>query len=72
EDQGPGIPTRERERVFDRFYRLDRERTSSIAGTGIGLAVVRELVTRQGGRAFVESGASGGTRVVIELPAASA
>jgi signal transduction histidine kinase len=70
EDQGPGIPLRERERVFERFHRLERERTSSVAGTGIGLAVVRELVSRQGGRAFVESGESGGTRVVVELPLA--
>ncbi|HXV62784.1 MAG TPA: HAMP domain-containing sensor histidine kinase [Vicinamibacteria bacterium] len=68
EDEGPGIPPRERELVFERFYRLERERTSSVAGTGIGLAVVRDLVARQGGRAVVEAGASGGARIVIELP----
>jgi signal transduction histidine kinase len=68
EDEGPGIPPRERELVFERFYRLERERTSSIAGTGIGLAVVRDLVSRQGGRALVEAGAKGGARIVVELP----
>ncbi len=66
EDQGPGIPERERERVFDRFYRLPRE---GAAGTGIGLSVVRDLVARQGGRAYVETASGGGARFVIELPA---
>jgi signal transduction histidine kinase len=68
EDEGPGIPPREREQVFDRFYRLERERSSAVAGTGIGLSVVRELASRQGGRAVVETGARGGARIVVELP----
>ncbi len=69
EDQGPGIPERERERVFDRFYRLPRE---GVSGTGIGLSVVRDLVSRHGGRAYVEAASGGGARFVIELPAAAA
>ncbi|HSF16408.1 MAG TPA: HAMP domain-containing sensor histidine kinase [Vicinamibacteria bacterium] len=69
EDQGPGIPRDERERVLERFYRLERERNSAVGGTGIGLAVVRELVSRQRGRVFVESGPTGGTRVAFDLPA---
>ena len=68
EDQGPGIPEAERERVFERFYRLPREGASAIAGTGIGLSVVRDLVARGGGRAFVETSHSGGARFVVEIP----
>jgi len=69
EDQGPGIPEAERERVFDRFYRLPREGASPTAGTGIGLSVVRDLVTRHGGRTYVEAASTGGSRFVVELPA---
>lgn len=72
EDDGPGIPEAERERVFERFYRLERDRDSAVAGTGVGLAVVRDLVALQGGRAFVEAGAGDGCRFVVELPGGSA
>jgi predicted Zn-dependent peptidase len=51
EDEGPGIPAADRERVWDRFWRLERDRGSAVAGTGIGLSVVRELVALHGGRA---------------------
>ncbi len=68
EDQGPGIPEGERERVFDRFYRLPREGASTAAGAGIGLSVVRDLVTRHGGRTYVEAASGGGARLVVELP----
>ena len=68
EDQGPGIPPAERRRVFERFHRLEDHRRSAIAGTGIGLSVVRDLVERHGGRCWVESGAHGGARFVVELP----
>jgi signal transduction histidine kinase len=66
EDEGEGIPARERERVFDSFYRLERHANSSIAGSGIGLFVVRELARLHGGDAWIESGAVG-ARVVVEL-----
>ncbi len=69
EDQGPGIPHAERTRVWDSFYRLGRERDTAIGGTGIGLAVVRQLVTAMRGRCWIEMPESGtGTRVVVELP----
>jgi signal transduction histidine kinase len=69
EDEGPGIPEGERERVFERFHRLDREKRAAVAGTGIGLSVVRDLIARSRGSCAVETGARGGARFVIELPA---
>ncbi len=67
EDEGPGVPPGERELVFRRFVRLERDRGSAVAGTGIGLSVVRELVTHHGGRVWIEDAAAG-ARVVIALP----
>lgn len=71
EDQGPGIPEGDRERVWDRFARVDRERTAAVAGTGIGLSVVRELATLHGGRAWAETAPGGGARLTVELPNAT-
>ncbi len=68
EDRGPGVPAGSRDRVWERFARLDRDIRSSVAGSGIGLAIVRELVVAQGGRCWVED-AGGGARFVVELPA---
>ncbi len=70
DDEGPGIPAPERQRVWGSFQRLERDRRSAIAGTGIGLAVVRDLVALQGGRIRVEEGERGGARFVVELPLA--
>ena len=68
DDEGPGIPATDRDRVWRPFVRLERDRRSETAGTGIGLAVVQELVHQHGGHAWVETNARGGTRVVVELP----
>ncbi len=69
EDQGLGVPAADRERIWDRFWRLERDRGSAVAGTGIGLSVVRELVALHGGRAWAEEGRGGtGARFVLELP----
>jgi len=68
EDQGPGIPHEDRHRVWEPYVRLTREAESSTGGSGIGLSVVRELVTLHDGRTRVESAPGGGARVVIELP----
>jgi signal transduction histidine kinase len=68
EDEGPGIPAGDRERVWQKFVRLDRDRETQEAGAGIGLAVVHELVTLHGGRAWVEEGARGGCRFVVTFP----
>ena len=69
EDQGPGIPAADRERIWGRFWRLERDRGTAVAGTGIGLSVVRELVALHGGRAWAEDARGGvGACFVIELP----
>jgi signal transduction histidine kinase len=68
-DDGPGIPAAERERVFDRFTRLDDARARDAGGSGLGLAIVRELVRRHGGTVTL-SDASPGLRVDVRLPAA--
>lgn len=67
DDQGEGIPEEERERVWDSFYRLERHASSSVAGSGIGLFVVRELARLQGGDAWIEDAPGGGARAIIEL-----
>jgi signal transduction histidine kinase len=66
EDQGPGIPAGDRERIFEPFVRLERAEESRVSGAGIGLSVVRELASAHGGRVWVE-GANGGARVVFTV-----
>lgn len=67
EDTGPGIPPEERERVFDRFYKLDKSRNSE--GSGLGLAISRLLIANQGGRLEARKGAEGGALMRICFPA---
>ena len=68
DDQGPGIPAGERDEIWKNFVRLERDRGTHNAGTGIGLAVVREIVSLHGGRCWVEDAPSGGARFVVEVP----
>ncbi|HKR64406.1 MAG TPA: HAMP domain-containing sensor histidine kinase, partial [Thermoanaerobaculia bacterium] len=68
DDQGPGVSARQRRRIFRRYVRLVRERDRAIAGAGIGLSVVREIVALHGGRAWCESAPGGGARFVVEVP----
>jgi signal transduction histidine kinase len=68
DDEGPGVPVADRRRIFERFQRLERDRQSAIAGTGIGLSVVQDLVTRHGGRCSVTTGERGGAKFTVELP----
>jgi signal transduction histidine kinase len=69
EDEGPGVPPRDSSRVFQPFVRLDRDRNVGIAGSGLGLAVVKHLVDQHGGRVWIEPGRRGvGSRFVVELP----
>jgi signal transduction histidine kinase len=68
EDRGPGVPSADRERIWRRFARLDRDIDSAVAGSGIGLAIVRDLVLAHGGSCRVEDAPEGGARFVVELP----
>jgi signal transduction histidine kinase len=68
EDEGPGVPSDERESVWRRFHRLDRDRGTHKAGSGIGLAIVREIIASHGGRCWVETASGGGARFVVEAP----
>jgi signal transduction histidine kinase len=69
EDGGPGIPAKERERIWEPYVRLDREVDRVVGGSGIGLSVVRDLVRRHGGRTWMEDAPGGGARFVAEFPA---
>lgn len=70
-DDGPGIPAADRERVFDRFTRLDDARARDAGGSGLGLAIVRELVRRHGGTVALRGAVPApGLRVDVRLPAA--
>lgn len=68
-DDGPGIPAADRDRVFERFTRLDDARNRDAGGSGLGLAIVRDVVTAHGGRVHVE-GNHPGARFTVVLPAA--
>ncbi|HEV7585975.1 MAG TPA: ATP-binding protein [Solirubrobacteraceae bacterium] len=68
EDDGPGIPPEERERVFDRFHRTDPARDRASGGAGLGLAIVRAIVGAHGGRVSASQSPEGGARLEIDLP----
>jgi PAS domain S-box-containing protein len=68
-DEGLGIPPAERERIFEKFYRLDPQQTHGVGGSGLGLYICRELVERMDGRLSVESEPGKGSRFTLELPA---
>jgi PAS domain S-box-containing protein len=69
-DEGMGIPLRDQERVFDRFYRVEDTRIGQIRGTGLGLYICKALVEAHGGRIWVESEPGKGSRVTFSLPIA--
>ncbi|KXG82296.1 ATP-binding protein [Pseudomonas mosselii] len=69
EDDGIGIPTEERERIFQPFYRLDRSRDRNTGGFGLGLAISRRAIEGQGGTLTVAQSALGGAQFRIRLPA---
>lgn len=68
EDDGPGITQADRERVFERFVRLDSSRSRDSGGSGLGLAIVREIVLRHGGSVDIGDSELGGARVDVRLP----
>ena len=67
-DHGPGIPAGERDRVFDRFYRTDRARSTDLGGSGLGLAIARGIVELHDGSIRATAAEPRGCRIVIELP----
>ncbi len=67
-DTGIGIPDAERERIFEKFYQIDSSATRRFGGAGLGLSIVREIVTLHGGRIWVESTPGHGSTFFISLP----
>ena len=70
QDQGPGIPDELKERVFERFFRVDSSRSRETGGTGLGLAIVKHVAESLGGTAHVEDAPGGGSVFVVEAPLA--
>lgn len=70
-DRGPGISRAHQRRIFDKFYRIDESITSGIEGSGIGLALSRQITELHGGTIRYEAGKGGGSVFIIELPLAS-
>jgi two-component system phosphate regulon sensor histidine kinase PhoR len=68
-DTGIGIPEKDRPRVFERFYRVDKARSRELGGTGLGLAIVKHIVEGHGGQIRVEGNVPNGSRFVVCLPA---
>jgi len=68
-DRGPGIPADARERVFDRFFRVDQSRGRTVGGSGLGLAICREIAVAHGGHVWVESEEGRGSAFSLALPA---
>ena len=70
EDNGVGIPEEDMERVFERFYRVDKMRSRAAGGTGLGLSIVRDTARRRGGSVTAQRRGGGGTRFTVRLPLA--
>ncbi|NTW41889.1 MAG: two-component sensor histidine kinase, partial [Cellulomonadaceae bacterium] len=68
DDDGPGIAEPDRERVFERFVRLDESRQRGAGGSGLGLAIARELAREQGGDIALQPAPAGGLRAVLTVP----
>jgi two-component system, OmpR family, sensor histidine kinase SenX3 len=68
-DHGVGIPSRDLERIFERFYRVDRARSRATGGTGLGLSIVRHVAANHGGRVRVQSKEGVGSTFTLVLPA---
>jgi two-component system phosphate regulon sensor histidine kinase PhoR len=70
QDQGPGIPAEALERIFERFYRLDKARSRDQGGTGLGLSIVKHLVLSHGGKVWATSRPGEGSTFHFTIPLA--
>ena len=61
-DEGPGIPLQDQQRIFERFYRVEKDRSDHSGSTGLGLAICRHIIQNHGGKIWVESPAPGETK----------
>lgn len=68
QDNGPGIPSQDQARLFEKFYRVKQRGTEKIKGSGLGLAIVKSIAERHGGRAWCQSQVGRGTTFYISLP----
>jgi two-component system sensor histidine kinase SenX3 len=71
-DTGVGIPPRDIDRIFERFYRVDRARSRDTGGTGLGLSIVRHVATNHSGEVTVQSREGEGSVFTIRIPSADA
>src|SRR5690606_23114028 len=67
-DDGPGVPEEHHDRLFERFYRIDKGRTRDVGGTGLGLAIVKHIMQSHGGSVVLKKSSTEGSEFVCTFP----